>query len=225
MRNLIISTVLFFVGGTVLFAQIRDDKPIKMSGTSITANSAAKDLGPDVGSPYYNDAFMLSEVENYPEKLALRYNAYTGDMEFQQDGEVYTLLKEEYPKVLLGPQKKEYVYTPYEQNGNAQKGFLIKLNESETHPAYKSERISYTEPREAKSHYDSDKPGIYKQEKPDYFIQWNGRIREVPANKKRFAKMFGSHEKRVLDFINKNKIQLHSDTGITEISKFLDSLN
>lgn len=228
MKKILVLTGIFLFGCAGLSAQSTMElvnHPLKMNNAVISSELKSKEMQEAVGSPYYNDAFMPSYIQNYEGRLALRFNAYTGDMEFEHEGELYALTKEEYSEVIMGPMKKHYIYTPYEQNGKAEYGFLVKLNESETHPAYKREIISYTEPHKATSHYDSDKPGIFKEEKPEYYIFWDGRIRDVHSNKKRFAKMFGSKDKAVLDFINKSKINQNTDEGIIQISTFLDSLD
>lgn len=198
--------------------------PLKMNHDMIMVDLIDDELGADVGSPYYNEAFLPSEVQSYPEEIALRYNAYTDEMEFEYNGVLHALLKEMYPEVIMGPRKKHYVYTPYENKEKAEFGFLVKLNENEQYPAYKKEWIFYIKPKRRESHYQDNSPGFYVQKPPKYYLYWNGRIREVPANKKKFAKKFGDKEKEVLNFIKTNKIEPRSDEGIILISEFLESL-
>lgn len=219
-------TALILCGNMTAFAQSTMElsiSPLKMNNAVITVDNRAKDTGAVIGSPYYNEVFQPSVVENYPDGLSLRYNAHTGDMEFEFHGVLYALLKEEYPEVYLGAEKKHYVYLPYEHNGKAELGFIVKLNENENFPAYKKEWIDYIEPKAARSHYEADTPAYYRQKNPKFYIYWNGRVREVPARRKKFSKIFGNRQNAVYKYIKKNSIDIRSEKGIRQLSDYLEN--
>lgn len=225
MKKIIGTAALIWLGCGPALAQSTMELSIsslKMNNAVITVDGSTKEPDPALGSPYFNNKFQPSTVKNYPGGLSLRYNAYTGDMEFEDDGKLYALLKEEYPEVYMGPEKKHYVYLPYEHNGRAELGFIVKLNENEHYPAYKKEQIDYIRPKPARSHYEKDYPGAYRPRNPKYYIYWNGRVREVPARKKKFSRMFGKEQKSMYEYIKKNKIDIHSEKGIRQISDYLE---
>lgn len=177
-----------------------------------------------LGSPYLNDAFVPSRVKGYDQPLNLRFNGYTGDMEFQINDLTYALSKEEFPVVLMGPSNTKYFYTNYTLGNKTASGFLRVLSESDKTSFYVRESVEFIPGTESSDGYSAPKLPTYKRAKDEYFVKIGTNTIEIPSNKKKFAALFPNHEKQILDYISASKLALNKEADLISISKFINGL-
>lgn len=188
---------------------------------SIRAKHIEGEKSSTEGSPYFNEVFLESEIVSYNQPLSLRYNAATDDMEFQQNGQLYSLQKDVYSTVYLGPQKIKYVYTDYKNGSKSEKGFLSLVAENNNVAIYKKESIKLIDAKIASSSYEKSTPPIYKKQMPEFYIEKDDQIVNIPKNKKKFSKFFGSDSERILKIIDSNNIDLENEISLKH---FIDKL-
>lgn len=222
MKLKLISICLLFLS-PFLSAQIGE--VINYSAHSIQVKKPKATNGTrSIGSPYIFSNYLVSLVIGHDEIIELKYNAYTDEMEFEHEGQFYNLNKEEYPEVFLGPQKLKYIYTNYNDGKNSVSGFLRVLDENEKWSIYVKEKVSYTPPAPSKDSYTTEKPEVYKREKDHYFMRMNDAIFEIPTNKKKFAALFSSKEKEVLNYISSEKLSLNKEVDLVKLSRFIEKM-
>lgn len=217
--------IIFTLGLSVaMFAQDPGGNIVVGSSSFTVINkNEAEDV--TIGKPYINEEFMESVVLDFEHPLSLRYNAYTDEMEFEHEGKLYALKKEDYPVVYLGIQKLKYEYLPYAKGRENLSGFLRVLEEGDNYKLYKKEEVSYTPYRKAASSYEKDSPAQYKREKDKFFIKiGDSSIVEMPTNRNRFSKLFGSKENEINKFIKDNRINLDSEADLIRTIKYANSL-
>ena len=175
------------------------------------------------GSPYYLSDFIYADISNSPKPYRMRYNVYLDEMEYEIDGVLYNLDREQHDIVNFKEIQKKYVAKNYKGN----KLFFIELVDGKNYSLYKKEHIVFKEATEAKTSFDIPTPATYKQEKNEFFIQSKeGELIAIPRSKRKFLEFLNESEVKSVDnFIKKNKISLSEERDLIILFGHLNQLN
>ena len=175
------------------------------------------------GSPYYLSDFIYAEIANSPKPYRMRYNVYLDEMEYEIDGVLYNLDREQHDVVNFKEIHKKYVAKNYKGN----KMFFIELVDGKNYSLYKKEHIVFKEATEAKTSYDIATPAMYKVEKDAFFLQSKeGELIPVPKSKRKFLELINESEVKSTDqFIKKNKISLNEEKDLIILFGHLNQSN
>ncbi|MFA5619511.1 MAG: hypothetical protein WDA08_04300 [Weeksellaceae bacterium] len=181
----------------------------------------SRDKGELKGSPYLNQHFMSAEIDG--QKRDTRYNAFKDEMEFNSQGTTLILTGKLNETAVVFPNKK-YVYVNYKDGKTYVTGYLVELVHGSKSTLYKREKISFIPGVVPKTSYDREIPDEYRR-RDDVFLMKseNGEISDFPTNKKRFAKLFGADESKILDFINDSGLSLRNENDLITLFQFINS--
>lgn len=178
------------------------------------------------GSPYLNDefkegtVFMTSKTKFV--EMPLRYNIFNDQVEFRSDdGSLMVLsVPEVIEKVEFGETTLEY--SVYSQLNKVRRGFFVVLEKGEA-SLYSRPRVTFEDAR---------KPGAYSEAKPprfikrpdEYYIRIGKEPAELISKKKDIEELFTEHEKKMQEFIRKNKININRPEDLIKVVQFYNSL-
>lgn len=222
MKKIIFSFLSVFAVSAMSFGQITDK--LSVGTHSYEVHGLKTDFDESIiGSPYINSAYLPSEVTGYG-PIELKFNGYTGDMEFEENGERMALKKDEFPEVFLGPLKNKYLNVSYKDGSEEGSGYMKVLSENDRSILLKKEVIVFSPAQANTSGYGSNKPAAYRKGKDKYYIAQNGFAVEVPSNAKKFSQMFKGHESDIAEFIKSNKISFSKEADLIKLNDFIGTL-
>lgn len=184
-----------------------------------------------IGSMYFSSAYAPAKIDDNDEVVILRYNAYKDEMEFEQDGNTYYLIKSDNVRINFFHHNKVYQYTSFlDANKVAHRGFLIELlvnNEKtskEILSLYKRENITYIPARPTTTGYEASKSAEYKKSKDAFFIKKGDEIVAFPKNRRELRKMFPDKSSQISNFLKENNVSFSKEEDLITLTKFLNNL-
>ncbi|MFC5047258.1 hypothetical protein ACFSTE_07955 [Aquimarina hainanensis] len=183
------------------------------------------DLSTTKGSPYEHDSFSLGTIihkaTSQKIKAFLRYNAYSDEIELKEDlksTKINSVTKNE--NIYISLNDKEYHFKDFTtEKGKAESGYLTKKND-----LYSRLQKDYIPVKKATTPFYSDTPAQFKDVK-SYFLEVNGKTKEITLNKNKIAAIFPStHKKTLTDFIKKEKLKFKKEDDIVKLITFYNTL-
>lgn len=179
------------------------------------------------GSPYSNgDSFLNAEISGYSKNVPkLRYNAYTDEMEFQQNNEVYIADKESGMQVSFEDVKKNYVCLNYDFGfGNRYGYLLLLLSNPKKYSLYKREKVELLKGEKSPNGITKDRNDYYSKEKDLYLLSYNGTYKKIDNNKKNLLEEFGSKSSEVENYLKENRINLKKESDLIKLVTYVNTL-
>lgn len=223
MKKILLSLILISFFGVSLSAQIGEVLTLSSNAFELHGLKASHDDSA-LGSPFIQEKYVTSSIKGYDSNVEMRYNAYSDEVEFEWEDQTYTLDKEKFPEVLIGPKKMNYEYLSYKEGNNNVNGFLKRISENKFSTLFVKEKVSFTPAQKSTNGYSAVKPAAYKRLKDKYFIQFNNSIQELPTNAKKVSQLFVGKEKQVSDYIKAQKINVTVEADLIRLNSFLGSL-
>ena len=177
------------------------------------------------GSQYFQDSFLYAFVDDMEKPFKMRYNAFFDEMEFDQEGVIYDLDKEQYQSVNFDDINKKYVLANYQDGNENKRGFLVELVGSPKTSLLKSEKIIFVEGKKATSGFGIDTPSEYKADKERYFLKLaDGSIVSAPGSKNKFVQLFDGKEKQIEKFMKENRTSLSDEKELKKLVEYINTL-
>lgn len=175
------------------------------------------------GSPYIDEKFQPVAIVGITKKLPkMRYNAYEDEMEFEINGKINYIVKNQNVKINF-PDNKTYVLTRYQLDGKEINGYLVILGNEGKYKLYKKEKVELLVNQNNKNvPYLNERPPQYERNKDLFLILYNGKFYKVPKNWKEIAKELSADNNEVNDFIKKNKISVKDEADLIRLVEFLN---
>ena len=188
-------------------------------------------IGPDVGSAYVNDSFILGKVYYEDDNLGdvyYRYNAYNNEIELKKtslpEEEEIALIKDE--KITLKANDVQLKFSNFYTLKNAyESGYLNLIYTGNNYTVYERIYITYSEGKPAENSMVNSIPSKFTNY-VNHFIQMDGEdhIKEIPTKKNKFVGMFDeSKSNEIKDFIKKENLNLKNREDILKIINQIDS--
>jgi len=178
------------------------------------------------GSPYLNDEFMDGTIyttsKTQYQNIPLRYNIFNDNLEFKtpEDQVMSIAAPEIVESAVFGEYKMCYV--PYTISKKMKRGFLKELVNGKV-SLYAKPEILYKKPVEPEAYKDAE-PAKFLRKSDSYFIRVGKEEAKKFDNKKELIDIFPDHQKKVADFIKKNKIKPTKEDGLIELINYYNSL-
>lgn len=189
------------------------------SNNEVNAEKEAK------GSPYLQPNYMYAFVDDINKPFKMRYNAFSDEMEFDNEGVVYDLDKTKYKTVNFDDLNKKYAILSYQDGNQKRLGFLVEIVSGTIISLYKNERVSFSEGKKSSSGFGVETVSEYKKKKESFFMKLNsGEVIEVPSSKGKFLAYCGEFTNQVEAFIKKNKIDLSDESDLKSLFLYLNTL-
>ena len=215
---------LFFVS----FLNAQNPGGVQISNNSNMVFDFGRELNPvaeDIrGSKYSIDVFQPASISVIPNQtIQVRYNIYDDEIEFQNVGKVFNLIKTNEMEVVLKSSNTIYRYTNYiDASGAENYGYLSVLLKGESVSLFAKETIVLVPKKPAANSYTSDEPAYYRKNKEEYYLKMNGTIRLLPKKKKDFIAFFGDKASKVEVYMKTNKLSNSSKEDLIKIATFLN---
>lgn len=188
----------------------------------ISSKNAGRSLNYDevVGSPYSNVNFSMAKIaENY-EKMPVRYNSYTDQIEFQKDGTVMVLPKDEkFSRIEIVSPRQTLVLI--EADGLS--GYFYEVISGNNASLYKKVQTKFIDVIPASNTYSSDKPATFRTQDPVYYIKTDKGYIKNPKNQKDIIEQYADKKDDLNSFFKQNKIKLQKEEDLKKLVSFLNN--
>jgi len=183
-----------------------------------------------IGSPYYNESFSYGKVFMKKKELekvfAVRYNAYTDEIEINDGVKIDVLLKNKDITCLIEGEK--YSYLAYFKKNNSediQIGYLKTVFEGKKIILYIKESKMFKEGKKAKTSLTTSIPPKLVDFKTFYF----SKIDETPynfkpKNKELLTIIIPKYRSKMKDYIKNNHLKFKSKADLVMYFKYYDLL-
>lgn len=199
---------------------LRQDNSTFNNVNSVSANKSLS-YNEIKGSPYYNKNFLIANFisSNNKETAPARYDAYTDNIEFKKDDQIYALPQvNDFTRVEFANTKD--VLVKLELN-DPLSGYFFELVKGKT-SLYKKVKIKFVDAINANSSYTSDKPASFKTLEPIFYIKTNDSYIKEPKNKKQIEDAFPDKKENLATFFKTNKIKLDKEEDLIRLVNFLN---
>lgn len=176
------------------------------------------------GSPYVDDQFKPVIIEGISKKLPkMRYNAHEDEMEFEINGAINYIVKNQTVKITFPDANKTYALTRYQMDNKEINGFLVVLSTGEKYSLFKKEIVELIVNQNNKNlPYLNEKPPQYERNKDVFLILYNNKYYKLQKNWKEVAKELSADTNEINDFIKKNKISIKDEADLINLVAFLN---
>lgn len=193
-----------------------------LSQTKLIKTSEVRD-----GNPYYNGtSFLKADIPGYSKKLQeLRYNAYSDEMEFSSDNEVYIADKE--PGMVVGFEdlNKKYICLNYNFGFGDRYGYLVLLvSNPQKYSLYKREKFELLKGEKSINGINKDRNDYYSKEKDLYLLGYQKDFKKLDNSKKSLLEVFNSKSNEVENYLKTNKINLKKEADLIKLITYVNTL-
>jgi hypothetical protein len=170
------------------------------------------------GSPYQSPIFQKASVGEKYGNIDVRYNAYTDDIEFLNNGKTEVLPKQDdFSRIEILPSKQVFVYL---KNSSEPKGYVTEVAKGKN-SVYKKEKVIFKDAAPAPNTYQTGKPAMFVKQDPVYYIKTaSGSISKVSSLKK-ITDIFPEKEKDYNTYIKSNNLKFN-DADIVKLMTFIN---
>lgn len=181
------------------------------------------------GSPFVNEIYKKGTITvhnaqgNLEEERLMRFNAFTGEMEYlSPGGKAQTLLKRENIEVELDG--FTYQVHPYKVNGKIYRGYFIPMNQGEKVVLYKKPVKNYRKPAMPEHGYEEARKPEYF-DASEYFLSTDGAGMEpVRLSKKGLLSSLDGAEPALKAYISDHRLNLTDPKDALDLINYYNSL-
>ncbi len=162
------------------------------------------------GSQYFNPNFEDIEIKGFNLDFSqLRYNAYSDEMEFEKEGQIFNLTK--VPELMIYFPITQYQFLKYPIKGGKVEGYLeVLVHDKEKYSLYKRNKKIITHGEFKNNANKANTKFSLVNDSDLYLIRYKeDKFYDFPTNEKQLSKIINNPE--VLDFVNKNKLNLNNE--------------
>jgi len=187
----------------------------------ISSGKTGRSLSYDdvVGSPYVTANFSLAQVADNYEKMPVRYNSYTDQIEFQRDGGVMVLPNDsKFSRIEIVSPKQTLVNL---ETSDDLKGYFYEIVNGKV-SLYKKIKTKFIDAVPASNTYSSDKPALFKLSDPVFYIKTDNGFIKKPKNQKDILSQFADKKEALSSFFKENKIKFDKEEDLKKLVTFLN---
>ncbi len=176
------------------------------------------------GTPYLTENYISAKISPGDKFYWIRYNAYNDEMEVKLNDKKTIVLDNSKVSYKITPKGSANSYVTLNEVGKNKPGYFIEIQKSNNVSLYKKIEKKYTPVTPATSSYDRDKPAYFSKGKETFYIQFNNyeALQKLPTKQKAFLTLF-SNDKKIKDYIKKNKIKLSKEQNLIQLFNFINS--
>ena len=171
------------------------------------------------GSAYVYEDFTDAYIKDAEGTPKVRYNAYKDDMEVKLENQVYIIPREPiFSNIkiistgdIIRIEKFDYKNQPYE-------GYLFIISEKSPIIVYKKERVEFKDFEKPRNSYADETPARFIPQKTEFFIKIaDGKITELPKNKKKLIELLPEHQLKIEAFFKNNNVDLNNVADLKKL--------
>ncbi|WP_299672950.1 hypothetical protein [uncultured Tenacibaculum sp.] len=218
--------VLVFLITTTTFAQ-----SIGSSGSSrgrffsdlISKEGKNVDYTGVEGSPYIVKDFFQGKINEYPNEVLFRYNAYRDVVEIKSNSKTYELPRKEGNRVYNSSLK--IAYSVHKDPVTETIGYYKEELPLKNFTLLCKQKVKFLKEKQAVSSYENSKPARFKRIKDVYYLDFGkGELKKLPKKKKAFFKLMGDKKDKVKEFAKTNKLKHKRKKDLFRILRYYSSL-
>ncbi|SFT56446.1 hypothetical protein SAMN05421857_1658 [Chryseobacterium formosense] len=196
-----------FSQGTALSAMVNT-----RTGKSLTYSEVA-------GSPYVNVNFSMAKIaENY-EKIAVRYNSYADQIEFERNGSIMVLPKETlFSRIEIETPKQTIVNL---ETNDELSGYFYEIVNGKV-ALYKKVKTIFIDTKPASNSYSTEEPAHFKLLDPIFYIKNDKGYIKKPRNQKEIIAQFPDKKDVLNVFFKENKIKFDKEDDLKKLVSYLN---
>jgi hypothetical protein len=177
------------------------------------------------GTPYLNEKYESGKItttqDTVYENIALRYNAFTDDLEFKQGENVFNVaFKTIVKKAEFGG--KTFSCRSFSEHGTTRDGFFKLVTEGKASLLARF-TIKFLDREDAKAFSDYQ-PARFEDVEKTYFISVDSAPAQMIINKKSLPALFGAKKGEMEQYISKNKLSVKDEEALIKITNYYNSL-
>ncbi|CAM3992508.1 hypothetical protein FLAN108750_03585 [Flavobacterium antarcticum] len=219
-----LSLVVFSSNAQGLFDRVSEGT----TSTLIRNNAFDKKDANISGVPYLDDKFYLADISGVAEKVLVRYNSATDEIEIKKDqGDQEFLLPKtpEYNTIVtkFGKYVLKNVYYTTSKGENVN-GYLVEIFANDAISLLRRDKVKVEDAREGNG-YTGYIPAKYVKANPEYFIKLKDQDAvSFPKNKKAIIEMYSGKKSEIDAFFKANKLSWNNEDDMAKISQFIATL-
>lgn len=225
MRNVLLSLFVVFCA-QLYVSQVGNDNVSFSTGTFFVRNSSnILDEGRLIdGNPFATgNKFSKVEIKGYSKEIPdLRYNAFTDEMEYMENGQTYSANKVDGLTIYFPLLKKTFVCIDYQLDNKSKLGYLQLLRLGNNVKLYKREKVELLKGEKSPNAYGRDANDYYSKEKDLYLILKGNTFYKVPKSSKDLIVLLVGDSEKLINFTKSNRINTSKEE---DLIKFVDYLN
>lgn len=180
------------------------------------------------GSPYLEDNLIGGVVKfNSGDSLNhfMRYNLYSDEIEYLDDGQLFTILKPQMKKLeYIHLNGNTIVYKEYYIRKQAETGYLLRLVK-DRYSLYKRLRVEFQDAVPAKTSLHEPTPAHFVAKNVQWFYSLNGKpISFFKADNKWLREIGLSYYDVLKSFVKKEHLKLRKEEDLITLFKYYNSL-
>ncbi|PWA06830.1 hypothetical protein [Flavobacterium psychrotolerans] len=180
------------------------------------------------GSPYLNEKFNYAEVSGIDQKLMVRYNAESDQIEVQiETNDVLILTKDDKFNLIsinLGLTKMKLLN--YKNlKGEDVYGYLVVLFDKNEVSLLRRDKIILQKEKQPKNSYDVYSPAKLVKANEEYYLETKDKkIIPMPQNKKQLLELYPEQKEAIIPFLKNNDLSFKTESDLIKITQFLSTL-
>lgn len=217
--------VLFILIPVWALAQVGNENVSYSGGLFFTRANRPTNTEYEIdGTPYIDGKeFKKVMVDGYRQNITyMRYNAYEDEIEFERDGTIYFVNKEDGLTVRMPEINKVYQALKYKLNGRTYFGYLVLLFPGSKVSLYKKEKVELLKGEKSPNAYGKGENDYFVKAKDLYLLESKGVIGVFPKSAKEAIRLFSPLNKGVYQFIDDEKIRFNKEDGVMKLIEFLN---
>jgi len=176
------------------------------------------------GSPYLNSEFINGEVTSTNNttinNVPLRYNIYSGEMEFEgEEKKTFYLEKSTVKNIKIGD--SEFIYKIYLLNNKMSRSYFEILYHGKA-TLLKRYRMIFESAKPPKP-YQDPVPAQFKTASPDFYIAFGDNEAKRIFSSKELVETLPDKKAETVAYIKKNKLKVNNQEDLIKILQFYNS--
>ncbi|AQX03868.1 hypothetical protein BAX97_12100 [Elizabethkingia meningoseptica] len=190
-------------------------------------NNVAKSVSIDAlkketkGSPYFDENFYDAKLNGgiaVPQKL--RYDAYTDQMEFLQEGKTFEVnkfegLEIEFPKI-----NKKYIVVKYESDGKETEGYMVVNFKGDKYSLLTREKIDLKEAQGMNNGLVNNSGASFAKRKDTFYIANEKGVKLVKSTND--LKSIAEGNQKATEYLEINKVNVKNINMLIDFVKYLN---
>lgn len=169
---------------------------------------------------YLSDTiYRASKVDKIEQNFFIRFNIYRDEMEFENNGKLLFLKKEQGRIVTF-----LYTNEKYELNNYDGKLTYFQVHNDDKVQLLSRKFIDFIEAKQAQNSYQQSRSADFRRKDDVFYLKSGNNITELPSKKSKFFDAFGNKSNEIKSYVKKNKLDIREIDGLKKIVNYLNTL-
>lgn len=179
------------------------------------------------GSPYISDTFQAAKISGVDVDVMVRYDQESDEIEIQdKDEKIFILPKEkDLNTITIESINYKLRLVLYPNKNQEVSGYLHEVSQSNQVSLLRRDKMAIRPEKQPKTTFESYSPARFINSKKEYYLETkDGKIIEMPSNKKQIQELYPNQKDEVNEFFKNNSLTFKDETDLIKITNFISSL-